>query len=80
MLNLNDGELEWLSNHLGHTIEVHKEYYRNQGAAIQLGKVAKTLIAMDQGHTLSSLQEDGMYLNTSKLPKAKAYILRLNNI
>lgn len=75
MLNLNEGELEWLSNHLGHTIEVHKEYYRNQGAAIQLGKVAKTLIAMDQGHTLSSLQEDGLYFNTFSFPKTSAYIL-----
>ena len=62
MLNLNEAELEWLSNHLGHTIEVHKEFYRNQGAVIQLGKVAKTLIAMDQGRALSNLRQEGMKL------------------
>lgn len=59
MLNLNEGELEWLSNHLGHTIEVHKEFYRHQGTAIQLGKVAKTLIALDNGHTLTQLEKEG---------------------
>ena len=60
MLNLNQTELEWLTNHLGHSIDVHKEFYRNQGATIQLGKVAKTLIAMDLGRTLTTLQEEGM--------------------
>ena len=25
---LKEGELEWLSNHLGHSPEVHREYYR----------------------------------------------------
>lgn len=61
MLNLNEGELEWLSNHLGHSIQVHKEFYRNQETAIQLGKVAKTLLAMDQGHTLAELESEGMF-------------------
>lgn len=61
MLNLNEGELEWLSNHLGHSIDVHKEFYRNQETAIQLGKVAKTLLAMDKGHTLTELEHKGMF-------------------
>lgn len=60
MLNLNPGELEWLSNHLGHTIDVHKEFYRNQESAVTLGKVAKMLLAVESGHTLKpDAFEDG---------------------
>lgn len=63
MLNLEHGELEWLSNHLGHTIDVHKEFYRNQEGAVQLGKVAKMLIAVDQGRILDNqTDENGMLL------------------
>jgi hypothetical protein len=53
MLNLNEGELEWLSNHLGHSVDVHQEFYRNQESTVELGKVAKMLIAVDNGLTLN---------------------------
>ncbi len=62
MLNLNEGELEWLSNHLGHTIDVHREFYRNQGTAIELGRVAKILISVDNGTTLTQLSSQGNYI------------------
>ena len=52
-MNLNKIEEEWLSNHLGHTVDIHKDYYRCQNAAIELGRVAKMLIAVDQGKTLT---------------------------
>ena len=48
MLNLNAGELEWLSNHLGHTVDVHKEYYRNQESAVEMGKIASMLLRLDR--------------------------------
>ncbi|XP_069134400.1 uncharacterized protein [Argopecten irradians] len=57
MMNLNDGELEWLSNHLGHSINVHREYYRNQESAIELGKVAKMLLAVDAGNALADVRK-----------------------
>ena len=60
MLNLNAGEIEWISNHLGHTVEVHKEYYRNQEPLIELGKVAKTLIAVDRGQLLKKGDSEGI--------------------
>ena len=39
--NLNEIELEWLTNHFGHSIRVHKD----------LGHVAKMLIRVDKGET-----------------------------
>lgn len=59
MLNVKQGEIEWLSNHLGHSVQVHKEFYRNQEAAIELGMVAKTLIAVDKGQLLQQDQAKG---------------------
>ena len=48
-MNLKEGELEWLSNHLGHTIDVHKTSYRLQESTVELAKVSKILLAVDQG-------------------------------
>ena len=47
--NLNEIELEWLTNHFGHSIIVHKDFYIYQTAAIELGHVAKMLIRVDKG-------------------------------
>ena len=62
MLNLNDGELEWLSNHLGHSVNVHKDFYRNQEAGVELGMVAKMLIAVDNGQTLTCDEKQGIFM------------------
>ena len=66
MLNLESGELEWLSNHLGHSIDVHKEFYRNQEGAIQLGKVAKMLLAVDEGRILKNQSKQHSRLTFSE--------------
>ncbi|XP_033730885.1 uncharacterized protein LOC117320396 [Pecten maximus] len=43
-------ELEWLANHMGHTLSVHRQYYRLQEQTLELAKVSKLLIASDAGH------------------------------
>ena len=55
VLALKEGELEWLSNHLGHDIQVHKDFYRLHDSTIEIAKVSKLLIAADQGQ-ISTLQ------------------------
>lgn len=42
-------ELEWLANHMGHTLSVHRKYYRLQEQTLELAKVSKLLIAADCG-------------------------------
>ncbi|KAJ8313369.1 hypothetical protein KUTeg_009073 [Tegillarca granosa] len=42
-------ELEWLANHMGHSLSVHRQYYRLQEHTLELAKVSKLLIAEDAG-------------------------------
>ena len=49
LLALNNEELEWLANHLGHDITVHRNYYRLREDSLELGKVSRILYAADQG-------------------------------
>ena len=49
ILSLEDNELDWLARHLGHDIAVHREYYRLQDSTLELAKVSKLLMAVDQG-------------------------------
>ncbi len=46
---MNDGELTWVSNHLGISKNVHKKWYRQEESTIELTKVAKLLIAKHGG-------------------------------
>lgn len=49
MLDLNEGEVQWLSSHLAHTVKTHKDYYRLQEAAVEIGKVSKLLLLAENG-------------------------------
>lgn len=44
---MKDQELEWLANHLGHSIDVHRNFYRLPENTIQLAKVGKYLMALE---------------------------------
>jgi hypothetical protein len=46
---LKEGELEWLSNHLGHSLDVHKTNYRLHESTVELAKVSKLLLVVDSG-------------------------------
>ncbi|PIK47165.1 hypothetical protein BSL78_15973 [Apostichopus japonicus] len=48
LLNLNDSELEQLANHMGHDINVHRDYYRLPMEALILAKVSKMLTLSSQ--------------------------------
>ena len=47
LLDMNNAELEWVTEHLGHTPDVHKTWYRQEASTVELTKVAKLLIAKD---------------------------------
>lgn len=49
LLSLHEGELEWMSNHLGHNIDIHRLSYRLHESTIECSKVAKLLMAVESG-------------------------------
>ena len=50
ILDLNKNEMEWLAQHMGHDLDVHKNYYRLQDHTIELAKISKLLLAIDEGN------------------------------
>ena len=46
---MDDKECEWLSNHLGHTVKTHKEFYRQHEGVVEITKIGKLLLATEQG-------------------------------
>ncbi|XP_064653244.1 uncharacterized protein LOC135503570 [Lineus longissimus] len=50
VLGLKEGELEWLSNHMGHTADIHRQSYRLHESTIEMAKVSKILLAIDSGN------------------------------
>ena len=42
-------ELEWVADHLGHNIEVHRDFYRLQESTLEISKVSKLLLAIENG-------------------------------
>jgi hypothetical protein len=49
VLDLNENEMGWLARHMGHDINIHREYYRLQESTIELAKISKLLTAVDKG-------------------------------
>lgn len=49
LFNMSENEYDWLARHLGHDITVHREFYRLHESAIELTKVSRILLAVDQG-------------------------------
>jgi hypothetical protein len=49
-----------LANHMGHSINIHKEFYRLQESTIEITKVGRLLAAVDSGSCLitSPTQQD----------------------
>lgn len=49
LLSLDAGELEWVSNHLGHNVDINRTSYRLHESTIECAKVAKLLLAVESG-------------------------------
>lgn len=55
LLDMTEGELTWLTSHMGHTNNIHKNWYRKEDSTIELTKVARTLMSVDS-HNREHLQ------------------------
>ncbi|XP_064650306.1 uncharacterized protein LOC135501856 [Lineus longissimus] len=71
ILGLKSGELEWLGNHLGHTVEIHKDSYRLHESTIEMAKVSKVLLAIKSGtaRNFKGKSLDEIELDDVKLPE-----------
>ncbi|KAJ0058304.1 hypothetical protein NL108_013080 [Boleophthalmus pectinirostris] len=49
VLNLTDTEMDQLADFLGHDIRVHRKFYRLPEGTLQLAKISKVLMALEQG-------------------------------
>lgn len=47
---MNDSELSWVADHMGHDINIHRKHYQMQPTLIEKTKVAKVLVAMESGN------------------------------
>ena len=65
--DLSENELRWLADHMGHNLDVHRDFYRLKDSTIELTKVARVLCAIDEGNaanfsgkSLSDINVEGM--------------------
>ena len=49
VLNLKDTEMDQLADFMGHDIRVHRKFYRLPEGTLQLAKISKVLLALEQG-------------------------------
>ena len=50
LVDLKDTEREWLAEHLGHTLGVHKSHYPLQEPIIEMAQSSRLLIAVEAGN------------------------------
>ena len=49
LLDMKQNELELLCNHMGHSVTVHREFYRLPSSTLELAKISKLLLAVETG-------------------------------
>ena len=49
VLNMNETEMDQLATFMGHDLRIHRQYYRLPEATLQLAKISKVLMALEQG-------------------------------
>ena len=65
LLDMSTAELTWITNHMGHTKNVHFAWYRKEDATLELTKMAKILTAVDENRSLSLDDIQCLYGNDS---------------
>ena len=66
LFDLTGQEQEWLSIHMGHSLNIEKEYYRLHESSIEITRIGKMLLKMDNGGGEESDEEEGSNLTGEK--------------
>lgn len=68
VIGLNEQEMKWICNHLGHTTKVHDTYYRQTSGLIERIDIAKLMLLQEHNligkysnRKLSDVQFDGNF-------------------
>ncbi|XP_053380135.1 uncharacterized protein LOC128548751 [Mercenaria mercenaria] len=69
IMDMNPEELKMLADHMGHSLHIHTDVYRLQSSVLERTKVARLLLAVEdgqvgryRGHSLDALAVDGKTL------------------
>ena len=54
LLDMTDAELSWVTDHLSHTADVHKKWYRQEASTVELTKITQLLVARDEGKSFKN--------------------------
>ena len=59
MLDMSPGDLKFVADHMGHDLNIHSNIYSLQTSLVERAKVARVLVAVDNGnlHKLESLTD-----------------------
>ena len=60
LMDMNDAELIWLTNHFGYKRNVYFQWYRKEGATLELADVAKVLVVVDDSQSVKNKRIDQM--------------------
>lgn len=67
---MNQAELKMVADHMGHNVNIHTDIYRMSSSALEKSKVARFLIAMENGliskfsgRNLDSISAKGMLVS-----------------
>lgn len=70
---MTDNELKLLADHMGHSLQIHTDVYRLQSSLLEKAKVAKLLIAVENGsselwknRSMQSIDSTGKIYSTGK--------------
>ena len=66
---MTDAELTWITNHFGHSKDVHFAWYRKEESTVELTEMAKLLVAVDKDKKVKKQKIDDV-LNTSETNNA----------
>lgn len=71
VMDMSADELKLLADHMGHSVAMHTEIYRLQTSVLERTKVARALVALEngslgdfRGRSLSSISLEGELKNT----------------
>ena len=66
---MTDAELTWITNHFGHSKDVHFAWHRKEESTVELTKMAKLLVTVNKGKKVKNQKIDDV-LNTSETSNA----------
>ena len=69
-MQLDKAQMNQVYNHLGHTYDVHRDYYRHYDPIAERLDIAKLLILQDQNRVSEFLKDNNQVIDYGRLSKA----------